>query len=482
MNVWQTLLNYLFILNILFGIAIVFFQRKEPRSVWGWLLLLYFLPGVGFLFYLLIGSDFHKRKIFKIKEVEDRLSETIRQQEEKIKLGEWEEVPKEMEEYKDLVIYNLETSGAVLTSDNQVEILSDGVEKFTRLVEDIRNAKKFVHVQYYIIRDDVLFTGIKEALIEKAREGVEVRVLFDAMGCRKTKKRLWKELQKEGILTAEFFPAWLGRFQLRMNYRNHRKIVVIDNEVGYVGGFNVGKEYLGIVERFGYWRDTHLRIEGSSVLGLGLRFLLDWNYAAKNQAIGEYQYLTREAEYKAGNSNVQIISSGPDHSEKHIRNNYLHLIHKAKKSIYIQTPYFIPDEAMLDSLIMAQRSGVEVNLMIPCKPDHPFVQWANISYAGDLIMAGANVYTYDKGFLHSKGMIVDDQVLCYGTANMDIRSFALNFEVNAVVYDKEKAEEMVKLWEEDLKDSTLITRDMYASRSMRIRAKEQIYRLFSPLL
>lgn len=480
--VWDFLLRYLVFFNIIFAIIIVFFQRRDPKSVWTWLLLLYFIPILGFIFYLLIGTDMHKRKMFKVKGIEDRLNEAIRQQEHQIKSRELEAKVPEITGYSDLVMYNLDTMGAVLSDDNDLTIFSDGNAKFDALLEDIRNAKEFIHFQYYIIKNDVVFARIKEELLKKAAEGVEVRILFDAMGCRFVSHKVWKELEGQGIRTAEFFPAVLRKFHLRMNYRNHRKIVVIDNKVAYVGGFNVAREYVGLDEKFGYWRDTHLRIVGTGVMGLSLRFLLDWNYAAKENLFNEAKYV---AGYEPGvkdRCELQIISSGPDAAEQTIRDNYVRLIHKAKKNILIQTPYFIPDESMLSALFVAIRSGIEVSIMIPCKPDHPFVYWATYSYIGDMVMAGANCYTYNNGFLHAKGIIVDEKVFCYGTANMDIRSFALNFEVNAMVYDEKKAQEMAALFREDLKLCSKITKDMYTGRNLWIRLKEQVSRLLSPLL
>ena len=393
-----------------------------------------------------------------------------------------EELDANIAEYKDLIVYNLETGGAIVTNENDVDIFTDGNAKFDALIEDIKNAKEFIHIQYYIIRNDVLFNRIADALVEKVKEGVEVRVLFDGMGCRSVNHHYWKKLNGKGIMTAEFFPAVLRRLHLRINYRNHRKIVVIDNKVAYVGGFNIGKEYIGLEKRFGYWRDTHLRIRGNAVLGLQLRFLLDWNYAARENLFSQSKLFTGIENGTRDNCSMQIISSGPDNSIKQIHDNYLRLINKARKSIYIQTPYFVPDEAVFEALLIAARSGIDVNIMIPCKPDHPFVYWATYSYIGELVMAGVKCYTYDNGFLHSKGMVVDDKVLCYGTANMDIRSFSLNFEVNAVIYDEKKAKEMVDIFHEDLKVSTLITKDLYARRKLVIRIKEQVCRLMSPLL
>lgn len=476
------LFGHLLIWNMLFAIIIVFFERREPKSVWAWLLLLYFIPILGFVFYLLLGTDMHKRKMFRIKEYEDHLSEAIRQQEHQLKNRKLEELDSNIAGYTDLIVYNLESCGAMLTGNNDIDIFTDGNEKFDALIEDLKQAKEYIHIQYYIIKNDVLFNRIKDVLVEKAKEGVEVRILFDGMGCRSVKHSYWKKLNQQGIMTAEFFPAVLRRFHLRVNYRNHRKIVVIDDRVAYVGGFNIGKEYIDLDEKFGHWRDTHLRICGNAVLGLQLRFMLDWNYAARENLFGQNKYFDRIQPGTRDNCEVQIISSGPDNTIQQIRDNYLRLINKAQKSIYIQTPYFIPDESVFDALKIAVRSGIEVNIMIPCMPDHPFVYWATYSYIGDMVMAGANCYTYNNGFLHSKGMIVDGKVLCYGTANMDIRSFALNFEVNAVVYNEKKAQEMVHIFEEDLKVCRQITKDVYGSRNLMIRLKEQVCRLLSPLL
>lgn len=468
--------------NMLFAIIIVFFERKDPKSVWAWLLLLFFLPGVGFVFYLLLGVDMHKRKTFRAKEMEENLHEIIREQRFKLEKRSCEKPEEDIAGYADLAMYNMETADAVLFGENDIDILTDGNQKFDMLIADMERAERFIHIQYYIIRNDVLFQRMAEVLKRKTKEGVEVRILFDGMGCRSVKRSFWKRLETEGIQTAEFFPAVLGRLQLRINYRNHRKIVVIDNKVAYVGGFNIGREYIDLDEGFGHWRDTHLRIKGPGVLGLQLRFILDWNYAAKEDLFRNEKLFTEPALGDRDHCELQIISSGPDNSLEQIRDNYIRLITKARKRICIQTPYFIPDEAVLNVLLIAVRSGIEVSLMIPCKPDHPFVYWATYSYMGQLLNAGANCYTYDNGFLHSKGIIVDGEIFCYGTANMDIRSFALNFEVNAVVYSRKKALEMERIFREDLKYCTQITRDAYASRRLEIRFKEQVCRLMSPLL
>lgn len=474
--------EHLAYINLILAFIIVFFQRKDPKSVWGWLLILYFIPVLGFIFYLLIGTDTHKQKLFRTKEIEDKLSDAVRRQKILFQSRELTEIYPEMADYSDLVLYHLQVSGAVLSDDNEVQIFVDGREKFKALKEDMERAEHFIHIQYYIIKNDELFAEIKEVLARKAKQGIEVRILFDSMGCRGMKKSDWKKINALGIETVPFFPALFGRLQLRINYRNHRKIVVIDGKTAYVGGFNLAREYVGLDKRFGYWRDTHMRITGSAVQFLQGRFILDWNYANRSGAISVAKYLSEPTPSTKGHCPVQVISSGPDNQDQNIRDTYLRLIHKAKKSIYIQTPYFIPDESILTALLIAAKAGVEVNIMIPCKPDHPFVYWATYSYVGELVLAGAKCYTYENGFLHAKGIVVDEMVFSYGTANMDIRSFALNFEVNVIVYDKQKAKEMVGYFKEDLQNSKLITRNGYLSRSLKTRIKEQVSRLLSPVL
>ena len=473
--------NIIFI-NLICSVVIIFFQRRDPKSVWGWLLLMYFLPVVGFIFYILVGQDYSRTRMFRVKGIEDELNSIIRRQEDIILTKKYDPIDPSIERYSDLVLYNLESSGAVYTDDNEIEIFTDGKEKFSALIDDLKKAEKYIHFQYYIIRDDELFDRIKEVLIEKVHEGVEVRVLYDSMGCRGMKSKVWKELKNEGIATGEFFPALLGRLQLRLNYRNHRKIVVIDGKTAYVGGFNVGREYLGLDEKkFGYWRDTHLRIRGGAVSFLQMRFLLDWNYTARENLLKDDSYFNSREERK-GHSGVQIVSSGPDSRYKNIRNNYLKLIEDSKESIFIQTPYFVPDETILEALKVAALSGIDVRIIFPCKPDHPFVYWATYSYIGDMIRAGAKCYTYDNGFIHTKGLISDGKVMSYGTANMDVRSFSLNFEVNVTVYDPEVTARMQEIFLKDLASCTEITSYIYGRRKWPVRVKEQICRLFSPIL
>ena len=474
--------SHLLIINVLLSIVVVFFQRRNPKSVWAWLLILYFIPVLGFVFYLLIGADMHKRKMFRTKEIEDRLANAIRRQELMIRSQELKQKYPGVTDYSDLVMYHLHTTSAILSDDNDVEFFVNGEDKFAALKEDMRNAKKSIHIQYYIIKNDELFRSIVEILKEKVKEGVKVRILYDSMGCWKMRKKIWKQLEKEGIQCTEFFPALVGRLHLRINYRNHRKIVVIDDCIGYVGGFNIGKEYIDKDPKFGHWRDTHMRITGSSVTALEARFILDWNFADRKRLLSYEDYMDNLKMEHTGRSPIQIITSGPDSHDEYIRNTYVRMIHKARKSIYIQTPYFIPDESVMTALQIAIHSGVEVNIMIPCKPDHPFVYWATYSYIGEMVAAGAKCYVYNNGFLHAKTLSIDGMVACVGTANMDFRSFGLNFEVNAVIYSERTVQRLERAFENDMTLCTQVTRKVYDERGLVIKAKEQFSRLLSPLL
>lgn len=479
---YRWMLDHLFLINIVFSLLIIFFQRRNPTTVWAWLLLLYFIPGLGFILYLILGQNFRKDRMFKMKEIEGEIKYAVRSQEESIYRKKLRLRDPELERFKRLILYNLNEGEAVLTDNNDIRIFTDGREKFQTLLSEMDHARNYIHVQYYIIRNDELWKEIEEVLARKARQGVEIRVLFDSMGCRSMRRSDWARMEKAGIKVAEFFPALLGKLQLRVNYRNHRKIVVIDGRIGFVGGFNVGREYLGKNKKFGYWRDTHICIEGSAVTSLAVRFVLDWNYAARENLFLEDRLFEIPTYVRGGRDPVQIISSGPDSSSQEIRDNYLRLIHMARKNIYIQTPYFIPDDDIRDALVIAAKSGIDVRIMIPCKPDHPFVYWATYSYIGEMIEAGARCYTYDNGFLHAKCMCVDGLVTCMGTANMDIRSFSLNFEVNAVVYSARTTEKLMEAFENDITKSTLVTRKKYEQRDLTVRIKEQFCRLLSPVL
>jgi cardiolipin synthase len=483
MNVTSTLLGLVIILNIFLAALVLFKERRDPGSTWAWLLVLYFIPVVGFVLYLLFGRQglrknrlFHWEDMNKIG-VEQRLHE----QSNRLRDGSYPFRGLITRRHKDVILMSLLNNRAILSEDNQVEIITDGEDKFNRLFRDIEAAREYIHLQYYILQNDKLGNRLIEVLTKKALEGVKVRVLYDTLGSRSLTKRFFRELRAAGGRVEAFFPSKLRFINLRLNYRNHRKLVIIDGLTGYVGGFNVGDEYLGLHPKFGYWRDTHLRIQGGAVYALQTRFILDWNQASSIHDINYSPKLYPELEAK-GNIGVQIVTSGPASKFSHIKNGYLKLIMSAQHSIYIQSPYFIPDASILDALRIAALSGVQVNIMIPDKPDHPFVYWATLSYIGELLRAGANVYHYNNGFMHAKTIVVDDEVATVGTANMDVRSFSLNFEVNAFIYDAEIARSLSQIFKQDMLVSSLLTLEEYNRRSGWVRFKEAISRLVSPIL
>lgn len=469
-------------INILFALTVIFLERKKPSSTWAWLLVLFFLPFVGFFLYLLLGRQLRKKHLFRWDGRKDiGIEQLISYQIEAIENNELELRVEHIKSYNHLIYMNLKTNNAVLTQDNDVKIFVDGSDKFEALINDISHAKNHIHIQYYIFKLDNLGQRIVNALIKKAKQGVKVRVLFDEMGSRGVRKRHFKELIEAGGEVEVFFPSILPLINPRLNFRNHRKISIIDGRIGYIGGFNVGDEYLSLSDRFGYWRDTHLRIEGSAVHPLQTRFILDWNQAsAKNDICYAERYFPIIPQ--KGTAALQIISSGPDTEWEVIKNNYLHLITNAKKYVYIQSPYFIPDESFFDAIRIAALSGIDVRIMIPNKPDHLFVYWATYSYVGPLVEAGAKVYHYEKGFIHAKMIVVDDEIASVGTANIDVRSFSLNFEVNALLYDRLLAHRLAEIFESDILDCSELTFELYKNRSNFIKFKESISRLLSPIL
>ena len=466
----------IFILNTISVFSLVFIERKEPTTTWAWLIILLILPGIGFILYLFLGQNLSRQKIFREKKIMD-----------KIKVSEMWKLNKHANEevdisynYYDLVKMNNNQCGAVYTTGNSVKIYTNGVEKFKDLIDDIKNAKNFIHIQYYIFRFDNLGKEIIRALQERVENGVEVRVLVDAMGSRLFDKRIINNLKAIGIKVAVFFPGVLPHINTRINYRNHRKIVVIDGEKGYVGGFNVGDEYVNKGKQFKFWRDTHIKVKGEAVSELNKRFMLDWDYASDEYIKNMNVYFPIVQD--SGDIGMQIVSSGPDHMEEYIKNGYMKIINNAKKYVYIQTPYLVPDAPMLEALRISALSGVDVRIIVPGKPDHFFMEWMLSANTGILMECGIKIYRYLNGFIHSKTIVADGEVCSIGTANLDIRSFKLNFEVNAFIYSEKVAKEQKRLFLNDQDNSKLVTKEEYNNRSRSLKIKESLIRLISPIL
>ncbi|MDD2620176.1 MAG: cardiolipin synthase [Syntrophomonadaceae bacterium] len=480
-TMWQ-ILDYVFIVNIVFAILLIFFERHNPTVTLTWLLVLFFMPVLGFLLYIFLGQDLRKKKLFYLKEEEEqKFFPQLTQQDESLHNNQLCFINPRVSEYRNIIHLHLNSNQSLFSQDNDVEVFNDGKKLHQEILNSLERAEKYIHMEYYIIGNDATGKAIRDVLAAKARSGVEVKLLYDGMGCLHLPRNFFKPLILAGGEVSVFFPPFFPHINLRINYRNHRKICIVDGTDGYIGGFNIGDEYLGLSKEYGYWRDSHLRIKGSALNGLQLRFLLDWRYTCGYDFPVEEKYFPERV--SAGQTGVQIVSSGPDSKWSSIRDGYLRMISSARHKVYIQTPYFVPDDSILEALKIAALSGVDVRLMIPDKADQPFVHWANLSYVGELLEAGARCFAYsDKGFLHSKVIIIDGFVSSVGTANMDIRSFQLNFEVNAFVYDETVTRNLENDFFKDLENSREIILEDYLNRSAGVRIKEALCRLLSPLL
>lgn len=460
---------------------IIFRERKSTSTTWAWLFVVNLLPIFGFILYILVGRGIAHYRIFKGERsfrigFEEQLKRTWRVYEEE---GFIKKITRN-HGITQLIHMLFVEEKAIISSNTGVKIFTDGRTKFNALIEDIRKAQHHVHLEYYIFRMDNLGKELTEALVDAACRGVEVRLLIDAWGSNKVKIHEFENLTKAGGEVSYFFPLILSLINPRTNYRLHRKIVVIDGKVGYTGGFNVGDEYATETEKFGYWRDTHLRLTGNVVYSLQNRFILDWNSQHKFEISEAEEYFPAALE----NDRVitQFVTSGPDEVKEQIKMTYMKMINSAEREIVIQTPYYVPDDALHESLKLAILSGIEVRLMIPNKPDHPLVYWATYYYAADLLKIGAKVYTYEKGFIHSKTIIIDGEYSSVGSANFDNRSLQLCFEGNMVLYDYDIAQKLREDFNKDVEVSKRLTIEAYEARGTLIRFKEGLARLISPML
>jgi cardiolipin synthase len=488
------LTNFTLVLNFLFGplvaiflyinalliiITIIFLKPRQVTSIYLWIASFLLLPMVFVIvFYIYFGRDYRHQKVFRTKSVRDiTVVEALRQQRKSL-LFSSESYESTLHENMELARLLLNANRSFVTMDNEVRYFNEGDDFFKALFEEISGAKRFIHMEMYIIRKDDLGRRLVHELAIKAKAGVEVKLLCDAVGCQKLPSMFFDELKEAGGKHVEYFPSLFKGINTRINNRNHRKLVVIDGETGICSGFNVGIEYTGRGP-MGPWRDDGVMMKGGAAIAIETRFIQDWNFAAKDDIVIT-PYLP-EVDGK-GKSPVQIVSGGPDSEHSPIRQHYVKMISMAKKKIYIQTPYFVPESTIIVALEMAAMSGVEVHLMIPSQPDHPFVFWASTYNAGYLLSSGVKVHEFKPGFIHAKICVIDDQVASVGSANFDVRSFGLNFETNAVIYDAEVAQEIGRKYLADVAEHCVdLTLAEYDARSRWTRVKEAVARLYTPI-
>ncbi|MEI7885210.1 MAG: cardiolipin synthase [Clostridia bacterium] len=469
-----------YFVTFFFACLLVFFERRNPQSTLIWLLVLFAIPYFGFLLYLLFGLHFKRERIFQLKGKAKKSFLTLANLQDKLLVqktfpfGDTRTI-----NYADFIQLNLYVDYAIYTENNQIQLFHDGKSFFENFFKDIEKAEHSIYLEFYIIRNDVLGNQFLELLMQKAKSGISVRLIIDDMGFKSLYKRT-KILRLAGV-QVEVYGVKKFPFVPRINYRNHRKLTVIDNKIGYLGGFNVGDEYIGQNTHFGFWRDTHFRVTGDIIDMFVFDFLLDWNFAAPSpQEILLPSYALPGL--NTSNIGMQLVTSGPDSLWPNIRNSFLKMISEAEHYIYIATPYFIPDESILNALKVAAISGREIIILIPSIPDHHFVFWANRYFAGELLEVGARLFEYKKGFLHCKILLVDDYISSIGTANMDARSFHINFEITSFIFAEEVAKDVKAQFEKDLLNSHEITLEEYLARSTTVKLKESVSRLFAPLL
>lgn len=478
----QVLLSVVSVLNIFFIILVVFFERKKPESTLAWVLILFFVPYVGIVLYIIFGDFFRfgvrKKERDKILNDEKFLN-SIKDQ---IKILKNDDEVKNNFRWTDLTIMNSVNARSLISLDNEIQLFSKASDKYDSLFEDLKNAKKSINISYYIIRKDFYGKSLLDILVEKVKEGVEVRLIYDHIGSKLTSKKFFKPLIAAGGKVEKFFPSRIF-LKLYINHRNHRKMVVIDGNIGYIGGMNIGKEYTGANKKITPWSDKHIRIVGSAVNSIQLQFFLDYLFVSKEKFdLKDSSFFSKFFcfEQHKGNNAMQIVASGPDYKESNIRNMFLKMINNAKKSIIIETPYLILDEAITASLKLAADSGINVKVIIPGIPDKKAIYLATLSYAKELMENNIEVYTY-KGFMHSKLLIVDDDIVCVGSANMDRRSFSLNFEINAVIYNNDFNYENRKIVDGELKKSSLLN-NVKRKNNIFTRIFEKLVRLFAPII
>ncbi|MDR9487149.1 cardiolipin synthase [Salibacter sp.] len=468
----------------IFTIFFILLDNKNPSKTVSYIVAIIALPFVGLIIYFLFGRNFRKDKIFSRKEFFDdkKIKEWQRKHSNAFFESELiqEKLLPQSQKIARQLFFN---SRAVLTTNNKVDFLINGERKYEALLEDIKNAKNHIHLEYYIIEDGEHTGELFSALTDKVKEGIEVRMLFDSVGSSSLKSSTVRMLKKQGVKVESFMPVFFPQFTSKINYRNHRKIVVIDGKTGYVGGINLSDRYLNEPGEKAktYWRDSHLRIEGEAVVQLQIQFILNWNFASNEQLTHTDDYFPKQPQLETPKL-VQIAASGPDSDWESIMLALFTAIASSSKYVYIQSPYFIPNSSMVNALIAAAQGGVDVRLMIPSSSDTKVTQLAGFSYLRPLLEADVKIYLYTKGFLHAKTVVADDQFTSVGTANMDIRSFYTNFEINAFIYDINTAQKAREIFEDDLKHCEIMNPERWKNRKLMYKILESFARLFSPLL
>jgi cardiolipin synthase len=468
-------------LVIVFGFVML--ERREPHATLAWILGVVMVPVIGVVVYLLFGL---RRTVYRHKRAE-RVALRMRhvyhqwQVARKARGAGTARLPVRT---RHLVELGVRTAGSYASPDNQVSVLINGGDTYRAIRDAIEAAVDHVHVQFYIIQPDESGEGLRAHLIAKARAGVTVRVLCDALGSMRLPKDFWDPLIAAGGRAAYYSPIRLApmfRHRDHVNFRNHRKIVVVDGKVGLTGGINIGREYLGLDPTIGAWRDTHVRIEGAAVLTLQKTFVEDW-LVSTEELLDNERYFPEPPATAPGTATVQALASGPDRPWAVIHHIHFLAVAQANHRVWLTTPYFVPDRVIQTALVTAALRGVDVRLLVPLRSDSRLVDWASRFYFPELLEAGVRIYQYDAGFLHAKTMVVDDWLAAIGSSNMDIRSFQLNYELTAFIYDEATTQSLADQYRTDLEQARELSPKWPRSLSYPRRVLYAFAGLLSPLL
>lgn len=466
-----SLFMLIYCVTVLGLVVVVIAENRNPLKTIPWVVVLLLAPVVGLVFYFFFGQDNRKQRIISRR----TYKRIMKCPQERLLAQDACCVP---EIYKPLSALLTNTNQAPLLFGSKITIYTNGSDKFEALLAEIAKASHHIHLQYYIFCDDETGNKVKKALIAKAHEGVQVRVLYDDVGCWNVKASFFKEMKEAGIEVHAFLPVAFPIFTSKVNYRNHRKIVVIDGQVGFIGGMNIADRYVKGNE-YGKWRDSHFRIEGKGVHGLQSAFLIDWYVVSKTLHTSKRYYPPVPL---FTNNIMQLATCGPVGQWRTILQATLFAISNAKRYIYIQTPYFLPSDGLNTALQVAALGGIDVRLMIPKKADSKMVNMATRSFIDESVRAGVKVYFYTGGFLHAKLLVMDDMLTAVGSANLDFRSLEHNFEINAFMYDESFAVQMKKIFLHDMEECERLVPSRWMKRPLKKRFTESFMRLFSPLL
>lgn len=473
MSVLSLILQGIWVLVIAGAITVVIMENKNPVKSLSWILVLVFLPVVGLMLYIMFGQNYRKRKMISRSEIKKITSRPVAS----FDLKKLDPLLIDNNQYNLIkLLYN--NSSSELFANNDIKILATGETTFLSFLEAIEKAKDHIHIEFFIFENDRVSNLLRELLIKKRKEGVRVRLIYDYWGSFRIPKSYIRSLKDAGVFVTPFLPVKIGLGKSKINYRDHRKLLIVDGKIGFIGGLNFADRYL-YGNKLGQWRDTFARIEGSAVHGLQMQFLVDW-YFVEGKMITDMKYYPKPIISERKNM-IQIVSSGPDTDWPYIMQGIASAIMSATKYIYIHTPYFVPNQTINDSLIMAALSGVDVRLMVPLKSDSISTSYSSASYLEDVLNAGVKVLNYVDGFLHSKAIVIDDFISIVGSSNLDERSFYQNFEANAFIYDNITATELKNHFLEDCEKCVEILSEEWQKRSKWQKFKESFARLFSPL-